>query len=92
MAEVKGINEMVLKTREKYLRVSESLDELSRRLWAANESLSIGYGGIEIVARATGLSRPTISKGISDITEKKYPKGRKRREGGGRKGGYRRGI
>ena len=85
MAEVKGINEMVLKTREKYLRVSESLDELSRRLWAANESLSIGYGGIEIVARATGLSRPTISKGISDITEKKYPKGRKRREGGGRK-------
>jgi len=85
MAEVKGMDQMVRNTKEKYNRISDSLDELSRRLWAANESLSIGYGGIEIVSRATGLSRPTIRKGIMDLEEHLYPKDRTRRTGGGRK-------
>ena len=81
MAEVKGIKEMVSRTREKYNRISGSFNELSRRLWAANESISIGYGGIEIVSRATGLSRPTIHKGIKEIEESLYPKDRTRRSG-----------
>ena len=85
MAEVKDMDQMVRRTMEKYNRLSDSLDELSRRLWAANESLSIGYGGIEIVSRATGLSRPTIRKGIRDLEDHLYPKDRTRRTGGGRK-------
>ena len=85
MAQVKGITEMVIRTREKYLRIYGSFNELSRRLWAANESISIGYGGIEIVSRATGISRPTIHKGIEEIEESRYPKDRTRRSGGGRK-------
>ena len=85
MAEVKDMAQMVRRTMEKYNRISDSLDELSRRLWAANESLSIGYGGIEIVSRATGLSRPTIRNGIIELEGHLYPKDRIRSTGGGRK-------
>ncbi len=85
MAEVKDMAQMVRRTMEKYNRISDSLDELSRRLWAANESLSIGYGGIEIVSRATGLSRPTIHNGIIELEGHLYPVGRTRKTGGGRK-------
>jgi len=36
------------------------LDERSRRLLAAAESQAIGKGGISIVAKATGISRPVV--------------------------------
>lgn len=85
MAKVLDKENLVRRTREKYLRVSESFNELSRRLWAANESISLGYGGVEVVSLATGISRPTIEKGIMEIVDKDYPKDRTRREGGGRK-------
>ena len=45
IVEVKGIEDAVLQTSEKYLQISKSLDELSRRLRAANESIFLGYGG-----------------------------------------------
>ena len=85
MAKILDKESLVRRTSEKYLRVSESFNELSRRLWAANESISIGYGGVEVVALATGISKPTIEKGIREITEKDYPRDRTRRKGGGRK-------
>ena len=31
-----------------------------RRLWAAGEAEAIGWGGVSLVAEATGLSRTTI--------------------------------
>ena len=46
MAKAKEIDDLVPRTKEKYLRVSESFDKLSRRLRAANESISLGYGGV----------------------------------------------
>ena len=85
MAKIRDKENLVKKTSEKYLRVSESFDELSRRLWAASESISIGYGGVEVVSSATGISKPTIEKGIREIHENNYPRDRTRREGGGRK-------
>lgn len=75
----------IRKTSEKYLRVSESFVELSMRLWAASESISIGYRGVEVVSSATGISKPTIEKGMRKIHESHYPRDRTRREGGGRK-------
>ena len=53
--------------REKYQALSPILHEKARRCWAACEALSLGYGGISLVATATGLSRPTIRRGISEI-------------------------
>jgi hypothetical protein len=40
-----------------------------RRLLAASEALVIGWGGVSLVSRATGLSRPVIVKGIKELQE-----------------------
>lgn len=43
------------------------LHEKARRHWAACEARALGYGGIAIVAAATGLSRPTIRLGLAEL-------------------------
>jgi hypothetical protein len=43
------------------------LDERTRRLMAANEALSLGYGGVTLVHRACGLSRKAVAKGMQEI-------------------------
>ncbi len=55
MAVIKGEKELVSRTTEKCQRIATSFNELSRRLWAANESISIGYGGIAIVSNLNSL-------------------------------------
>jgi transposase len=52
------------------------------------KTLALPYGGLSIVARATGLSPNTIKKGIEEIEElesKEFDKDRIRKEGGRRK-------
>jgi hypothetical protein len=71
--------------RQKFSPLWSLLDERDRRLVAANEARSLGYGGISQVRRACGLSRKAIAKGIRELSEGKAPLGRIRREGGGRK-------
>src|SRR6266852_1446819 len=62
------------------------LDERSRRLLAAAESQAVGKGGISVVAKATGISRPVIRQGIADLKNPPaLAAGRVRKEGGGRK-------
>ena len=62
------------------------LDERARRLVAANEAQSLGYGGVCAVHRACGMSRVTITKGLREIAEGvPLPEGRIRRAGAGRK-------
>ncbi|MGH8220286.1 MAG: ISAzo13 family transposase [Steroidobacteraceae bacterium] len=62
------------------------LDERTRRLTAANEAMSLGYGGVSVVHRACGLSRKAILKGIREISTRGAPlEGRVRRPGAGRK-------
>jgi len=62
------------------------LDERSRRLVAAAESLALGRGGISAVARATRMSRPVIRLGVGELEDPQtVVKGRVRRPGGGRK-------
>jgi hypothetical protein len=53
--------------RRKYRLVAVELDERRRRQWAAAEAREVGWGGISLVARATGLSRPTIMAGLKDL-------------------------
>jgi len=72
--------------RQKFRAVWPLLDERMRRIMAANEAVSLGYGGVSIVHRACGLSRRAIAKGISEIQDAVLPsKGRVRRSGAGRK-------
>jgi hypothetical protein len=61
------------------------LDERNRRLVAANEARSLGYGGISKIRRACGLSRKAIAKGIRELSEGNAMPGRVRRPGAGRK-------
>ena len=61
------------------------LTERQRRLSAATDARAIGYGGISQVARATGMSRATIHRGLAELDEAELPSERSRRPGGGRK-------
>lgn len=51
----------------KFAVVAPVLHERARRLWAATESLAIGYGGDAVVSAATGLARETIRNGRREI-------------------------
>jgi transposase len=71
---------------KKYNLLKPSLDEKSKRLFAAAEALSIGEGNISIVSRATGISENTIKKGCTELKSGSSPSDDKIRAlGGGRK-------
>jgi hypothetical protein len=59
--------EMIARLREKFAVLDAVLDERGRRLWAVTEARAIGHGGQTLVAKATGLSRRTISQGLREI-------------------------
>jgi len=74
--------------RKKYRILRDVLDERGRRVWAAAEANSLPYGGVSLVAKATGLSRSTIHAGIRELEQgggKPRAGGGIRRAGGGRK-------
>jgi Rhodopirellula transposase DDE domain len=71
---------------EKFRALAGELNERQRRLWAASEARVAGRGGIAATARATGISVPTIRKGIAELRAgERLEPGRVRRPGGGRK-------
>jgi DNA-binding phage protein len=49
--------------RSRYEAVRAGLGERERRLLAAAEARTAGYGGVSAVARATGIARSTIDRG-----------------------------
>lgn len=80
---------LIERIRRKYQLVVPELDERQRRQWAAAEASDLGRGGMTIVARATGLSRPTLYAGRRELElvagERVAEAARVRRPGGGRK-------
>ena len=77
--------------REKYERLKPHLEERGKRLWAANEALSFGRGGVRAIAEALEMSPMTLLQGKRELQgEPRGPDdgvvgGRQRRPGGGRK-------
>jgi hypothetical protein len=69
---------------EKYLLLFAHLDERQRRLVAAADAERLGYGGLAMVARASGLSRPTLYQALRDLHADPLAPHRTRRPGGGR--------
>ena len=61
------------------------LNERQRRLYLAVEARGLGHGGVARVARATGVSRPTIRQGLRELTDPIAASERVRHPGGGRK-------
>ena len=74
---------------QRFSQMEAWLDERTRRLWAAAESLAHGRGGISLVARASGVSRRAIAVGLRELREKpNRPQLARlpiRQKGGGRK-------
>lgn len=69
----------------KLLAILPYLNEKQRRLILAAEARSLGYGGVSQVARATGVSRPTIYQGLRELETDGDTSNAVRRAGGGRK-------
>ena len=61
------------------------LNERQRRILAAVEAKAYGRGGIQAVARVTGISRQTVYNGLDDLNRKIKNDGRVRKTGAGRK-------
>jgi transposase len=70
---------------EKLAIVMPHLNEKQRRVLMAAEAKMLGWGGISKVAKATGVSRVTIHKALSEVEGKKVIAERVRKPGGGRK-------
>src|SRR4030042_6398497 len=74
------------KIRKRFELLASLLDERAQRLLVGAEAACIGYGVVSLVSRATGVCREAVAEGGKDVTEpERLPKGRIRREGGGRK-------
>jgi Rhodopirellula transposase DDE domain len=72
-----------------WMRVLGTLNEYQARLFVAEKALQLGRGGISHLAHLTGMSRVTITQGLSELrTGRKLrtvADGRVRQPGGGRK-------
>jgi hypothetical protein len=83
-------HQVIEKIQNKYEKLLPYLNEKTRRIWAATEAISLGWGGISWVSKATGLSRTTIQAGLYLLEESESGKTAKessriRAKGGGRK-------
>jgi Rhodopirellula transposase DDE domain len=76
-------------TESRWLRVLGTLNEYQARLVVADRAIELGRGGVSRLARLTGMSRVTITKGVRELRGRKRLKtadaGRVRQPGGGRK-------
>lgn len=72
-------------TQEQYAVLRPTLNELQWRIYLGTEARKMGFGGISIVARASGSDRKTIRRGVAE-SKQSFPKERVRKAGGGRKG------
>ena len=72
--------------KKRFKTLEPFLDERLRRIYSASEAKVIGYGGISIVSRETGVSRRAIALGKEELKHPP-PRGiqRIRKEGGGSK-------
>jgi Rhodopirellula transposase DDE domain len=70
-----------------FLKVLATLSEAQARWWIARETLARGRGGLKAMHQLTGMSRPTILRGIREVRGGRLRSARERiREpGGGRR-------
>jgi hypothetical protein len=69
--------------RARFTAVERDLNERSRRLLAAAEAKTAGFGGIAAASLATGIARSTIGRGLKDLAAPDTLSGDVRRPGGG---------
>ncbi len=67
------VDERGIGERYRLLSAQGLLDERTRRLWAAAEARSAGYGGLAAVVRATGIPESTVLRGLADLDSEERP-------------------
>ena len=55
------------KIRRRFRKLTNNLDERSRRLFVATEAMAFGWGGIAAAARAMGRAPSVIGAGIKEV-------------------------
>jgi Rhodopirellula transposase DDE domain len=70
---------------QKYGLLFPHLNERQQHLVAALDAEQLGRGGVSLVARASGFSRPTVYRAIRSLYQPPVPVERIRQPGGGRK-------
>jgi hypothetical protein len=67
------VDERAIAERYRLLSARGVLDERTRRVWAAAEARSAGYGGVAAVVGATGISESTVLRGLADLDSEERP-------------------
>jgi hypothetical protein len=85
MISMNDVDMLLLKKRIE--AVLPTLNEYQRRRYLSAEAKSIGYGGISLISRISGMSRQTLTEGVKELdrADGVMPEGRSRKAGGGRK-------
>jgi hypothetical protein len=59
---------------ERVMRLTfDSLNERQRRIYAANEAMKLGHGGIGYLADLLGCHRRTIERGLNELGQLASP-------------------
>jgi hypothetical protein len=76
----------MLTIRKRIETVLPALNEYQSRRYLSAEAKSIGYGGISLISRLSGMSRQTLTEGVKELDcDTVISEGRSRKPGGGRK-------
>src|SRR5437764_10650142 len=69
------------------VRLLSTLDEAQKRWFVGREAMLLGHGGVKRMCELSGLSKPTVLRGIRELKAKQTlrKQGRVRQAGGGRK-------
>jgi hypothetical protein len=69
------------------VKLLSTLDEAQKRWFVGREAMLLGHGGLKRMCELSGLSKPTVNKGIRELKAKQTlrEEGRVRQVGGGRK-------
>jgi arginine repressor len=69
------------------IKLLGTLDEAQKRWFVGREAMLLGHGGVKRMCELSGLSKPTVLRGIRELKAKQTlrKQGRVRQAGGGRK-------
>ena len=78
---------MTAQEHQRWLDILSLLNERQARLYVAEKAIQLGRGGVSKMSEITGMSRPTIIKGMAELRGgiARQERDRIRRAGGGRK-------